>query len=145
MAENQLIFGLKRRYAQTLGLIAAGQDRTDDLAHLGAVIIMFNPAANLGAIEPIRPYRPNRVRWSRTALSILRGQNAPMTARALAKCVLTARGVPLVRANLKRVECSLHAVLARLESNGVVRAWGSPKRWRLETYSTPDTSDASRT
>ena len=132
MAENQLIFGLKRRYAQTLGLVAAGEDRAEDLAHLAAVIRMFQPGADLSAIRPIRPYREHRQRWSRDALTILRKANAPMTARAIARRVLSARGVPLTRPNLQRVECSLHAVLERLEGRGVVRATDAPKRWATE-------------
>ena len=133
MAENQLIFGLKRRYAQTLGLIAAGEDRSDDLAHLAAVIRMFQPDADLGAIRPIRPYRENRERWTKDALDILRTEGWPMTARALARAVLERRGLPLVRRNLKPVECSLHAVLERLEGRGVVREPGQPKRWSSQT------------
>jgi len=131
MAENQLIIGLRRQYAKTLGFIDAGEDRLADLVHLAAVIRMFKPGEKLAAIKPIRPYRQNRVHWSRTALSILRTENGPITARALARRVLEDRGVPLVRANLQRVECSLHAVLERLEGRGVIRAEGSPKRWRV--------------
>src|SRR5580693_9722034 len=111
MAENQLIFGLKRQYGRILGLIQSGEDRTEDLAHLAAVIRMFKPGEDLTSIKPVRPYRPNRSRWSRTALSILRTEGQAMTARALARRVLEAKGVPLIRVNLQRVECSLHAVL----------------------------------
>jgi hypothetical protein len=102
-----------------------------DLTHLAAVIRIFAPGEDMSAIKPIRPYRAHRSKWSRTALSILRVENGPITARALARRVLEARGVPLVRANLQRVECSLHAVLERLEGYGVIRAEGSPKRWSV--------------
>ena len=132
MAENQLIFGLKRQYAKTLGLIEAGEDGANDLDHLAAVILMFKPDENLAAIKPVRPYRENRERWSRTALTILRREGQPMTARALARRVLAHHGVPLIRANLQRVECSLHAVLERLEGRGVIRAEDAPKRWRVD-------------
>jgi len=54
-----------------------------------------------------------------------------MTARAIARRVLEASGVPLTRTNLQRVECSLHAVLERLEGEGVVREDDNPKRWGL--------------
>jgi hypothetical protein len=131
MAENQLLFGLKRQYGKTLGLIEAGEDRAEDLAHLAAVIRMFKPAEDLSEIAPIRPYPENRDRWNRDALAILRRENAPMTARALARRILAARGVPLTRRNLQRVECSLHAVLGRLEGRGVVRETTQPKRWAI--------------
>ena len=135
MAESHALFALKRRYGRTLGVLhVAHADRIRlmaDLAHLAAVIRMFAPGEDVTAIKLIRPYRPNRSKWSRTALSILRVENGPITARALARRVLQARGVPLVRANLQRVECSLHAVLERLEGHGVIRADGSPKRWSV--------------
>ena len=135
MAESHVLFALKRRYGQTLGVLhVAHADRIRlmaDLAHLAAVIRIFAPGEDVTAIKPIRPYRAHRSRWSRTALSILRVENAPITARALARRVLQAHGVPLVRPNLQRVECSLHAVLERLEGHGVTRAPGLPKRWSV--------------
>ena len=127
MAENQLIIGLKRQYAKTLGF----GDRPDDLAHLAAMIRMFAPNTDLSAIKPIRPYRPQRSKYLRDALAILRQAEASMTARALGKRVLAARGVALTPANIARVECSLHAVLERLEGDGVVRVGDQPKRWRV--------------
>ena len=121
MAENQLIIGLKRQYAKTLGFIAVGGDRADNLAHLAAVIRMFAPDVDLTAIKPFRPYRPHRSKYLRDALSTQRQADSPMTARALARHVLAARGVPLSRANLQWVECSLHAILKRQEGTSVVR------------------------
>jgi hypothetical protein len=54
-----------------------------------------------------------------------------MTANELAHRVLAALGAASTRANMQRVECSLHAVLGRLESRGVVRVGGEPKRWSV--------------
>jgi hypothetical protein len=130
MAENQLMFGLKRQYAKTLGMIAAGEDRGDDLAHLAAVIRIFKPNEDVSRILPIRPYTPDRRQWSRTALDILRKADRPLAARELARMVLDRVGAPC--SYLVNVECSLHAVLGRLEGSGVIRAEGSPKRWRVE-------------
>jgi len=132
MAENQLIIGLKRQYGKTLGFIGAGEDRADDLAALARVIRMFATDADLAEIKPIRPYPPNRDRWTRDALTILRQANEPMTARALARRVLEARGVALTRRNLQRTECSFHATLERLEGDGVIRVGDGPKRWAVE-------------
>lgn len=85
MAENQLICGLKRRYGQTLGMNAAGEDRAEDLAHLAAVIRMFKPDVDLTVIRAIRRYKPQREHWSRTALTILRKAEAPILTAELAR------------------------------------------------------------
>ncbi len=128
-----LITALRRRYGQTLGLIAhdPAPGQADDLAALGRVLGMFKPGEDLSEIKPIRPYRPGRSKYMRDALAVLRQANEPMTPRAIARRVLEARGVPLVRGNLQRVECSLHAVLERLEGDGVERVGDEPKRWRV--------------
>ena len=138
MGDNQLICGLRRRYAKTLGMIHIGEDRVDDLAHLGSVIRMFAPDTDLVAIKPIRPYRIDRSKYLKDALSVLRQANGPMTPRAIARRILCARGVALTRQNLQRVECSLHAVLERLEGCGVLREEGSPKLWRAESAASTD-------
>jgi len=85
MAENQLIIGLKRQYAKTLGFIQAGEDRTDDLAALARVIRMFKADADLSAIKPIRPYIVGRSKYLADALAVLRQANGPMTPRAIAR------------------------------------------------------------
>jgi len=127
---------LRRKYGQLLGeardLFADRARIKADLEHVGAVLRMFDPDVDLTTIKPIRPYREKRQRWSRDALAVLRKANEPMTARALANRVLTGRGVPLTVPNQQRVECSLHAVLERLEGRGVVRASEHPKRWAIE-------------
>jgi hypothetical protein len=128
---NQLIHGLRRRYAETLGLIGTDSTLTEDLAHLAAVIRMFSPFEDLTAILPVRPYRHGRQRWSRDALRILRQANAPMTVRELAERVLAARGVDPTWMVLQGVEASLSAVLTRLERRGLIRGAGQPKRWGL--------------
>jgi hypothetical protein len=73
----------------------------------------------------------SRSKYFADALAVLKAEGAAMTPRAIARRVLEARGVPLNRKNPQRVECSLHAVLERLEAYGVVREPGEPKRWRL--------------
>lgn len=131
MAENQLIFGLKRQYAKTLGFMRLGEDRAADLDHLAAVIHMFNPAEDLTAIKPIRPYRPKRERWNREALAILKASGEPMTARAIAEAILEARGIPYSYQDMKRIQCSLYADMARLEGRGVIQAHEKHKRWKV--------------
>jgi hypothetical protein len=129
MADNQLICGLRKQYARTLGLIAAGEDRAEDLEHLAAVIRMFRPDENLSRIKPVRPYKPQRRSWTRTALDTLRREGRPLTARELAHKVLSIEGGE--PDDLFSIEASLHATLGRLEGDGVVRVSSDPKRWTL--------------
>ena len=88
---------LRRKYAQLKGL--AGDLLSDqakiarDMEHVGAVLLMFDPAADLNAIPAIRPYRGQRRRWSRDAMKILREANQPLTAVELAQRVIMLRGV----------------------------------------------------
>src|SRR5665213_741040 len=109
MKNTYLLLGLRRLYAQTLGYIRGGEDRTEDLAHIAAVIRMVAPDEDLSAIRPVRPYRLHRRSWSRTAMDILRREGRLMAARELARAVLCREGRPA--ADLYTVECSLHAVL----------------------------------
>ena len=122
--EAYIVTALRRKYAELKGLGDTGA-----LVHVGATLLLFRPGEDLDAIPAIRPYRPKRSKYLADALTVLRQANAPMSAREIARRVLEAHGVPLVRHNLQRVECSLHAVLERLEGDGVERAEGSPKRW----------------
>jgi hypothetical protein len=129
-----LITALRRKYAQGLGMVRHGAtaELAADLGALARVIHLFKPGDDLAAIKSIRPYRPQRSKYLKDALGVLRLADEPMTAREVARRVLTARGVPLVRSNLQRVECSLHAVFERLEGQGLERVGDEPKRWRIE-------------
>jgi hypothetical protein len=128
-----MLAGLRREFAQALGRAAGGDPSAPgDLVHLGAVILLVEPWADLAAIAPVRPYRESRASWLVDALTILRTEGEPMTARAIAKRLLQARSEKLCRTNLQRAECSLHAALERLEGRGIKRASGSPKRWFVE-------------
>jgi hypothetical protein len=136
MAERHVVFALRRKYAELKGVLKF--DPTADpyatvkaINEVGCVLRMFSPTEDLTAIRPRRPYRPQRHTWARTALDILRREGRPMTARSLARCVLEAEGAEPTPAVLMSVECSLHAVLGRLEGRGVVREGGTPKRWRV--------------
>jgi hypothetical protein len=128
---------LRRKLGQLKGL--AGDLFSDqaqiaaDMEHIGAVLLMFDPAADLDAIAPIRPYKAHRGRWSRDALKVLREANQPLTAIELAQRVIKLRGVADEDTRTRAsIVCGLHAVLERLEGRGVVREQGSPKRWAIE-------------
>jgi len=134
MENTYALYALRRKYGQTLGLQRIGDPDADaDLAHLAAVIRMFSPDEDLSAIKPIRPYPQNRDKWNRDALAVLREEAAPMTAREIAKRLLTARGVEHTYRNLQRVECSLYVVLERLEGRGIERASEAPRRWAAKS------------
>jgi hypothetical protein len=127
---------LRRKYAQLKGL--AGDLLSDqakiarDMEHVGAVLLMFDPAADLDAIAPIRPYKPARGRWNRDAMKILREANQPLTAIELAQRVIMLRGVADDDTRTRTsIVCALHAVLGRLERQGLVVGTGRPKRWAI--------------
>ena len=135
MAESHVLSALKRRYALTLGQLTYGdrEQAEADLAHLTAVIAMFNPAEDLSAIRPIRPYKPGRERWSRTVIKVLREANEPLPAREIARRVLRARGLdPNDQARMLSISCGLQAVLGRLAARGFVTVSEKPRRrWAL--------------
>jgi hypothetical protein len=137
MAETHVLSALKRRYAQTLGLIRIGADGADaDLAHLAAVIAMFNPDEDLSAIRAVRPYKADRERWHRSVLRILKAADRPLKAREVARLVMAAHGIdPGDRGRLVSISCGLQATLGRLEEQGFVEVVGKPRRWSASTGS----------
>jgi hypothetical protein len=119
--------GLKRQYGVYLGLAKAGEDRSEDLAHLVAVIRMFDPDFDPASVRPIRPHKGTYRNWLRPALDVMRKAARPMAAPEIAALVLAQEGGE--PSELTSIICTLHAVLGRLEGNGVVRVAGRPKRW----------------
>ncbi len=132
MAERHVVFALRRKYAELKGQLA--HHRCDDpelVAHelglVGAVLHMFAPDEDLTAVRPVRPYKADRGRWGRLAVSILRAEGRPMSARAVARRIMGVRG--LDPALVSTIECSLHATLAAWEGFGIERVSDEPKRW----------------
>lgn len=135
MAETHVLSALKRRYAVTLGQSAtnpASNALADDLAHLGAVILMFSPCEDLAAIAPIRPHRPDRGHWSRDAIRALKAADGPLRAYDIARMVMATQGIdPSDRRRLESIACGLYPVLGRLAEQGLVQASGKPRRWAV--------------
>lgn len=131
------LYALRRRYATTLGAIAANPHQTrelaEDLAHLEAVMLMFNPTEDVKVIQPVRPYKARgRRHWCAIAIDVLRDANTPMTTLEIAERVAGVHGVAADdRATRQSIESFLHKALARRE--GIARQSGSPKRWALGT------------
>lgn len=128
-----VINALRTKYGKLSGLLAASagsNQLASDLAHVGAVLLMFDPSADLEAIPLIRPYKPHRERWSWTAIRILRTSPKPLRARELARMVMVAQGVdPTDQGRLVSISCGLQAVLGRLKAQGLVYTVGKPRRW----------------
>jgi hypothetical protein len=127
---------LKRKYGQLKGLSAELlEDRARiarDMEHVGAVLMMFDPGADLDAIATIRPYKPQRGRWNRDAMKVLREASGPLTVIELAQRVIRLRDVADEDTRTRSsIVCSLHAVLRRLERRGLVVGAGRPKRWAI--------------
>lgn len=129
MADPQVLFALRRRYAELLGRGGS----SDDLAHVAAVLLMFSPREDVAAIKPIRVYSnrkgAGRAVWHRAAMSVLRTANEPMSAREIAARVLTALERPSDPVLLKGVENTIRTVLKTKAS--VVCLAGRPMRWAL--------------
>lgn len=127
---------LKRAYGERLGraadLLADRERLKAELAHLAAVMRMFDPGIDVAAIPGIRPHRPDRGRWNRTALKILREANAPMRGRDLARRVMLAQGLdPSDHKRRCSIEASMQSVLLRLARMGLVQITGKPRRWSI--------------
>jgi hypothetical protein len=128
---------LRKKYAQLKGradeLFEDHAQLATDMEHVGAVLLMFDPAADLDAIAAIRPYKAHRGRWNRDAMKVLREANSPLTVIELAQRVVMLRDVADDDTRTRvSIVCSLHAVLKRLERRGwVTVSGGRPKRWAV--------------
>ena len=135
MGDSHLLHALRRRYAHTLGRIAAGELLADDLAHLGAVIRMFSPDADLSAIAPVRPYRSHkpgpRSAWVRAAIETLRTANGPLSAHEVAVLVIAAIGLAHSPQLVRNVRTAVRIALKRREGGAVCAVEGEPRRWVL--------------
>jgi hypothetical protein len=125
--EAYVVTALRRKYAELLG-----QDDAEAVAHVGATLLLFNPAEDLALVKPIRPYKHQRQKWMATVCGILRREGRPMTGRELTYAVMQERGVNITDlTRLKSIECGLHATLERLEGEGVELVEMEPKRWAV--------------
>jgi hypothetical protein len=133
MAESHVLSALKRRYAQTLDLKARGFGVLDDLDHLAAVILMFDPQADLGAIKPIRRSHGRGGKWQRLAIRIMRQRGVAMSASELADAIISEGGLEPNRRQRDSMISSLHASLGS-GMRGIVCLPGTPKRWAVEAF-----------
>lgn len=129
MAAPQVLYALRRKYRELLGRGGSAED----LAHVAAVLLMFEPDEDLSTLLPIRAYaragRNRKRTWMRGAVDVLRTANAPMSAGEIAERVIAAQGLaltPKLRANV------LNSLLIGLRRKpGVFMHPGRPMRWSL--------------
>lgn len=130
-----VINALRQKYGKLRGflIVDPGSNQlADDLAHLGAVLRMFDPEIDLEAVPVIRPYKVKRERWSRTVLKVLRTSDRPLRALEIARTVMAMHGVdPDDRERMFSISCSLQAVLGRLAVKGLVAVTDRPRRWAI--------------
>ncbi len=135
MGDTYVIKGLRRKYAEIKDRIRYTSDCWDAetltaLRQVGCVLRLFNPAEDLSAIAPRRPYKGGRSKhWTRDALDVLRAANGLLSAREVARRIAGARGIEDT-ATLYSIECSLHATLPKRA--GVTMVAANPKRWTVE-------------
>jgi len=100
MEHSQVLYPLVRKYARTLGELRrdpSSDQLRDDLAHLEAVIRMFDPGWD-GYVKPIRPKAS--IRWgkrglcTRAAMEVLREATEPLTVREITVRVIARLGIP---------------------------------------------------
>lgn len=126
MAEPHVIFALRRKYAERLGIGDA-----EAVAQLAPVILMFSPNEDLAAIQPVRPYTRRQRRKGPSlicaALGILRTANEPMSCRQIVYRIMADRGVTCELAR-NSMESSLLLTLPRYASSHGAR----PRLWYVE-------------
>lgn len=138
MEHSQVLYPLIRKYAMKLGQLRrepASNQLRDDLAHLEAVIRMFDPGWD-GNVKPIRPKAS--IRWgkrglaTRAAMDVLREATEPLTVRQITERVIARLGIPADD------EAAIHSVATIVRDTfkrrgAFVRCLGDrrPRRWGL--------------
>jgi hypothetical protein len=140
-----VVAALTKRYARAKGqlgdLLADREAIKADLAHLGAVLAMFEPGIDLVGIPPTRPYKPARGRWNRTAMEALRKANHPLKAFELARMVMSQPGVDRIGARSTRLATACRRCWRGYRRKGLWRRPGSRGGGRLRVF---DGREASR-
>ncbi len=133
---NYVVTGLAKRRAELTGEIESTHDRlrqmVQDLEHLDATILQFDPDYEIEAIKP-KAFRPpkdwsRRGEMTRIILSILRQAAEPLTARDIALQLLVERALDksdqkLLRLMTKRWRFGYSAK----------KAWQSVSKGRVST------------
>ena len=141
MAEPHVVAALKDKRAELAGVIADLEKRIAghrvDLVHLDATLRMFAPDTEAAEIKPKAVRRRNA--WfgqgecARLVYGILRTAARPMTSRAIAAALMTARGLdPADHRTRELIQKTAHGVLKRAVPAVVaVTTAGQALAWRV--------------
>jgi hypothetical protein len=130
MPDTFAILALRRKRAHLAGEIEAAERRIAPLrialAHLDAVLRLFDAASNPELIPSIRPARRGLFfrhgEQMRLCLEALREAGGPMRARPVAEYAMLAKGLPVDDVEVRTVIIEhVRMALIRLERRGVVR------------------------
>jgi hypothetical protein len=140
MARQIVVSVLERKYARLLGcqlrLRRPSLSIAVDLAHIEAVVRLFDPAWNKAVVKPIAPKLPSRWRKKgagvRMALDVVKKVGQPLTATEIAHATYLASGMePPSPLELRLVGSDLIYSLRRHFGEQLTMIEGRPARWLL--------------
>lgn len=142
MGDTFVISGLIQKRAEIFGVVVDLEKRVrrarDELAHIDATILIFDPEANPAGIKAKRS--SDRTGWfengekSRKVRDMLREASEPLASAHIVRVVMAERGLD---ANDKRTRTKLTQsflnVLSRMQAKGEIEkiGMGLGARWRL--------------
>jgi len=140
MARPQVVNTLEAKYARLLGcqnrLRRPSRSIAADLAHIEAVIRLFDPAWDKAAVKPIAPRFPSR--WQskgegvRAAIEAVRQADRPLSATEIAQAAYRICGrEPPPAIELRLVGTDLIYSLRRHFGSELVASGGRPIRWQV--------------
>jgi hypothetical protein len=139
MPDTFAILGLRRKRARIAGEIAQAERRIEPLrealAHLDAVLRIFDATSNPELIPAIRPTTRGaffrRGEQMRLCLEALREAKGPLRARSVAEYAMLEKGLPVDdRRVCEGIADQVRIALTRLERRGVVRkVMVAPEVW----------------
>ncbi len=140
MARPQVVTTLERKYARLLGLQSklpsACPALAQDIAHVAAVIRMFEPDWDQSSVKPVMYRGP--ARWakkgqgSRAAMEVVRHADRPLSATEIARAAYLHCGLePPHNNELRLVGADLAYSLRRHFGGALVASGKRPVRYRL--------------
>lgn len=141
MAETHVISALVDKRARIDGEIQMRRYQITrlemELAHIDAVIRMFQPSYDISKIATKRTIKRSKAgtakgSGTREALTVLREAGEPLTCTAIAERILARRGEELCPATIERLANNIAGSFSRRRDGTVaVDPSSYPARWRL--------------
>lgn len=138
---RQALFALAKLYSELRGNQLRRNGDTlairTSIEHVGATILLLDPAFDLANIRPVQRNRKNpafpRGGMFRAAIVVMRTANAPMTVTELSLRVFASRGVHPTHDQLTTMKGGLRSSLLRHEGKTVVKIGDiPPAHWALK-------------